>query len=127
MLGEPVPLIWTRPLTRAKTQPVAEMTYPQSRILDHRLVKRHGVNKMEFPVCWEGYSVDHDSWEPAENFLPSYNLPLVHYCSDKQMALDITRLLPLGSLPRSRLVRPVRAVPSLLAVTDQPEILALEF
>ena len=61
LIGEPVSLFWTRPLTRAKTQPVAEMTYPVSKILDHLPVERHGVEEMEFLVRWEGYSADHDS------------------------------------------------------------------
>ena len=94
------------------------MTYPVSKILDHRPVKRHGVDQMEFLFRWQGYTADHDSWEPAENFLPGYNLPWVRYCLDKKIALDITQLLPVGSPPRSRSVRPVRAVPSLSAVTD---------
>ena len=127
LLGEPIPLSWTRPLTRARIQPVAEMTYPGSKILDHRAVKRHCVYKMEFLLRWQGYSADHDSWKPAENFLPGYNLPWVRYCLEKQIALDISELLPVGSLPRSRSVRPVRAVPLLSAVTDQSEFHALEF
>ena len=37
------------------------------RILDTRWTKR----KREFKVRWEGYSEDHDTWEPRENLTPA--------------------------------------------------------
>ena len=61
LLGELVPLFWTRPPTRAKTQLVAQMTYPVSKILDNRPGKRHGVDKTDVMVRYEEFSADYDS------------------------------------------------------------------
>ena len=59
------------------------------KITDHKVVRKNGVDKLYFLVNWQDYSEKDDTWEPAKNFSPGYNLPCVPYCIDKNIALDV--------------------------------------
>jgi hypothetical protein len=43
------------------------------RVLDHRIVKRGRSSKREYLIRWEGYTAEHDTWEPESNIAESAN------------------------------------------------------
>ena len=92
-MGASVPLYWSKTLCKTK-QPDPSMPYLVHKIWDHKLVRKNGVNKLYFLVNWQDYSEKNDTWEPAENSVPGYNLPWVRYCIDKKVAVDVKQLLP---------------------------------
>jgi hypothetical protein len=46
-----------------------EPTYQVEAILNHRVRKQGGRTKKEYLVKWENYGPEHNSWEPARNFV----------------------------------------------------------
>ena len=92
-LGPSVPVYWSMTLCEAK-QPDPSMAYLLHKIRDHKVVRKNGVDKLYFLVNWQDYSKEVDTWESAELCFPGYNLPLVRYCIDKKVALDVKQLLP---------------------------------
>ena len=77
------------------------MPYNVVKILDHKVVCCNNTDNLYFLVKCEAYSKQHNTWEPADTFVTGYNLPLVRYCIDRNIAMDIKLLLPAAST-RSR-------------------------
>ena len=46
-----------------------EPLYTVERLLDHKVVKKGRKSQLQYKVRWEGYSEEHDTWEPRENLL----------------------------------------------------------
>ncbi len=53
---------------------MVNLLYEVEQLLGHRFVSRRGghkgrKNRLEFLICWKGYSPKNDTWEPRENLL----------------------------------------------------------
>lgn len=95
LLGESVPLYYSKQYTIRPTKKDNTL-YDVERIVEHNTkpCSITGLNKLYFRVRWKGFGEKDDTWEPAESFLPGYNVPWVRYCRDKGIALDIIQALP---------------------------------
>ena len=77
------------------------MPYRVGKVLDHKVVFRNSTENLYLLVKWEDHIREHSTSEPAESFLPGYNLQWVRYCIDNSIAMHIKQLLPTAST-RSR-------------------------
>ena len=48
-----------------------EKYYQIERVLDHRVIKRGRGTRREYLIRWEGYPLEHDTWEPESNIAES--------------------------------------------------------
>ena len=55
-------------------------------ILAHKVLKD---GELRFLVRWEGYSQEHDTWEPPTSFLPRYCEPWAKYVGKKKLLVDV--------------------------------------
>ena len=64
------------------------------KVLDHKVVFDNNTENLYLLIKWEDHFREHSTWEPAENFLPGYNLQWVRYCIEENIAMHIKQLLP---------------------------------
>ena len=50
---------------------------------------------LEFKVCWQGYGLSHDTWEPVSSFVPRIYTPFMDYIRKHKTKLRVTDLAAL--------------------------------
>ena len=46
-----------------------------------------------FKVHWEGFEEGDAQWEPPENFFHRYGAPVIQFCQERNIPLDVTKFL----------------------------------
>ena len=58
--------------------------FPVERVLDYRHRKKGHKHIHEYLVKWQGFSADHNSWEPEANFSPDMLIELKALCESRK-------------------------------------------
>ena len=87
MGGEELPLY-----THRRTTPDPE-ALPDEWMVDKVLDIRWENEVPSFKVHWEGYDEGDATWETANNFFHRYAAPVIDFCAEKGIPLDVTKFL----------------------------------